>query len=98
MNVLGHWLEQHQLPCFYKKLIGIDCPGCGMQRSFIHLINGDLVESLKTYPALIPIILTLVFLFLHLIYDFKNGAKILIYSYSFSALLIVINYIMKLTL
>jgi len=96
MNGIAKWLEQHQLPCLYKKLAGIDCPGCGMQRSFFHLINGDFITSLKLYPPLIPIILTLVFLCFHLKFDFKSGAKILIYSFSFSALLIVANYLVKL--
>ena len=95
MNGLAYWLEKHQLPCFYKKFAGIDCPGCGMQRSFIHLINGDLITSFKLYPPLIPIVLTLVFLCLHLKYEFRNGARILVYSYSISSVFVITNYVVK---
>lgn len=50
------------IPCFFKQLFGFDCPGCGFQRSFIALLKGDVVYSLKLYPATIPIIITCIFL------------------------------------
>src|SRR6266496_1575804 len=55
------WLERHILPCAYKSLFGIDCPGCGIQRSFIQLLKGDLSKSFMIYPPLIPVISWLVF-------------------------------------
>jgi len=97
MNGIAQWLEAHQLPCFYKKLTGIDCPGCGMQRSFIQLLQGDWLMSLKLYPALIPILFTMLFLCIHLKAEFKHGAKILLVAYSFSAGIIVVNYLVKMT-
>ncbi|MBK7377164.1 MAG: DUF2752 domain-containing protein [Chitinophagaceae bacterium] len=33
LNIID-WLQQHQLPCLFRQLTHIDCPGCGMQRSF----------------------------------------------------------------
>jgi hypothetical protein len=95
MNAPARWLQEHQLSCFYKKLLGVDCPGCGMQRAFMYLINGDFWESIRVYPPLLPILLTFVFMCFHLIFEFKSGAKILIYGYSISAGLIVINYLIK---
>lgn len=50
------WLQQHLLPCPFKFLTGIDCPGCGFQRSIIALLNGNLSLSLQLYPAAIPIL------------------------------------------
>ena len=52
-----HWLQGHLLPCPFKYLTGIDCPGCGFQRSVIALIQGDLQKSFLLYPAAIPLIL-----------------------------------------
>ena len=95
MNRFAQWLEQHQLSCFYKKYTGIDCPGCGMQRSFIQLVKGNLIASFEMYPALIPLLFTILFMCLHLIFDFKHGAKILIYTFSLSAAMIVVSYIVK---
>ncbi len=84
------------LECQIKKYIGVECPGCGAQRSFFHLIKGEIIESLMLFPALIPVLFTFLFLGIHLIFKFKNGAKILIYSFATSSGLMVINYIYKL--
>jgi len=90
------WLERKQLPCFYKSMFGIECPGCGMQRAFIALLRGDIIESLKLYPALIPTIIMFVFLFIHLFYKLKNGAKILVSLFISNTVIIIISYIFKL--
>lgn len=90
------WLESKQMPCFYKKFLGVDCPGCGMQRAFIELLKGNFLESIKIYPALIPTIIMLVYLILHLKLKFKKGADYLIIMFIFTALIIIINYLIKL--
>lgn len=66
-----------------------------MQSAFIELLKGNFIESLKEYPALIPFILIIIFLILHLIYKFKNGALIIKISFIFTSAIIVINYIYK---
>jgi hypothetical protein len=90
-----HWLEAHLMPCFFKTYLGINCPGCGMQRSFIMLLKGELIESIKMYPALLPTIIMLIYLSLHLIFKFKHGASILKLNFIFTTLLIIANYIFK---
>lgn len=42
------------LPCLFKTYFGIDCPGCGAQRSIQSLLTGNILESLALYPALLP--------------------------------------------
>ena len=49
------WLEEHQLPCLLKGVFGIECPGCGFQTAVLLLLKGELWESVKTYPGLIPL-------------------------------------------
>ena len=93
---LVDWLEKRQLPCFYKSVLGIDCPGCGMQRAFIALLRGDLIESLQLYPALIPTIAMLMLLVVHVFFRLKNGARTLMWFFIVNSLLIVISYICKL--
>ena len=88
-------LEQYLLPCPTKYFFGTDCPGCGMQRSFLFLIKGNFYDSLRMYPGLIPVLFTLVFLALHLRFKFENGAKVLQYSYIFTAAVIVTTFIFK---
>lgn len=82
--------------CVFKRFFGIECPGCGMQRSIIELLKGNILESIKLYPALLPMIFTLIFLILHLIFRYKNGALILKISFIFTAMLMIISYIVKL--
>lgn len=48
--------------CGFKLLTGIDCPGCGMTRSFFALARGDLAESITMHP--LGVILALWFLYL----------------------------------
>ena len=90
------WLEKRQMPCFYKSLLGVECPGCGMQRAFIALLRGDLLSSLQLYPALIPTIIMMVYLAIHVIFKLKNGSKILLYMFIINAVIIVVSYLYKL--
>jgi hypothetical protein len=41
----SHW----RLPpfCGSRTLLGVDCPGCGLTRSFVALAHGDLTRSLQ---------------------------------------------------
>ncbi|TWI85475.1 uncharacterized protein DUF2752 [Lacibacter cauensis] len=89
------WLEKHLLTCPSRKLLHIDCPGCGLQRSYIALLKGNVAESLRLYPAAIPIFFLLLFLVVHLFVRFKNGARILTAGYIFCAVIIVVHYIYK---
>ncbi|PZP45819.1 MAG: DUF2752 domain-containing protein [Pseudopedobacter saltans] len=90
------WLEHHLLSCPFKSLTGIDCPGCGMQRSVIALLRGHIGESLRMYPALILVIITLSLTVLHVKRRYKNGAKLIKLSYIITISLVMISYITKL--
>lgn len=90
------WFESHQQTCTFRELFGIDCPGCGLQRSIIELLKGNLLESLYLYPALLPILAMFVYLALHLAFRFRNGALILKIMFIFNISLISVNYLYKL--
>ena len=89
------WLEDHMLQCPSKALFHIDCPGCGFQRAFVALIKGDVFHSLFLYPALMPILFTLSYTFLHLRFHFRHGARNIKILQATSALIIVCFYIYK---
>jgi hypothetical protein len=89
------WLESHTIPCFSKKIFGIDCPGCGLQSAFIELLKGNFIESIKIYPPLIPIILLFLLLILQLIFKFEKAVFYIKIIFIFTAILIIINYIIK---
>jgi hypothetical protein len=71
--VFINWLQNHLLPCPFKYLTGIDCPGCGFQRSVLALIRGDLHKSLTLYPAAIPLILLSIYLILDKYFKLDNS-------------------------
>ena len=50
LYVLLHPLLPVHLPCLFKSLTGIPCPGCGTVRSLQLLVHGDVVGSLLTNP------------------------------------------------
>lgn len=89
------WLEEHMGTCSFKEHTGMDCPGCGMQRALFELLRGNIIESIQYYPGLIPMIFTLAFLLLHLIFKFKHGARILKFSFIFTVIVILVTYIIK---
>ncbi len=90
------WLENNLLACPYKKYFGVDCFGCGMQRSFVELLKGNLINSFYLYPALIPMIFMFLFLVIHLIFKFKNGGTWLKYNFIIVVVIVVVNFIIKL--
>lgn len=92
---ITHWLEQHMLTCPSVKYLHLQCPGCGMQRSFMALLKGNVAESLKFYPALVPILLLLTVLLLHLRFQPTWGKKIILALQVIAVSLITIQYIYK---
>ncbi len=95
MEKLIRWLELHQASCSWKTWLGVDCPGCGMQSAFIELLKGHVVESIRIFPALLPMIFMIFFLILHLIFRFPKGAFILKFLFIFTTSILVIAYVAK---
>lgn len=89
------WLNGHLFTCPFKSYFGLDCPGCGLQRSLIALLKGDLLASFKFYPATIPLIALIIFTLVHLKFDFKFGAALIKISFFAVAVIVLINYIYK---
>lgn len=89
------WLEKHMLPCAYKSIFGIDCPGCGFQRSVIALLKGDLSESLSLYPATIPLLFTCIFLLLKIKFNFDKKDQVKKYLFITVGLIIFLSYSIK---
>ena len=85
------WLEPYQRTCSFREHAGIDCPGCGLQRSILALLRGDLVESILQFPALLPLIAMFAFLAIHLVFKLKYGAIVLKMFYITNISIIILN-------
>lgn len=93
MGVIS-FLEENMLSCQWKKM-GLECMGCGMQRSLIHLLRGEFVDAFFMYPAIYTLIGMFFYLGLHLKYAFKSGHRILLYLFIINIFIILTNYIIK---
>ena len=60
------------IPCIWKTLFGLECPGCGLTRAFIHLINFNFIEAFRS-NWLIYVVLPLTLFFIGK--DFHNFYK-----------------------
>ena len=88
-------IEDFMLPCLNKKLLGIDCLGCGMQRAVALIIHGDFIAAFKMYPAIYTLILLFGFVILNTYKNFKFANKVIITLVVINLLLIIGNYILK---
>lgn len=89
--------EDYMLPCLSKQLLGIECFGCGIQRSVVLLFRGEFVAAFKMYPAIYTLILLFVFIILNVFIKFKYSSKIISVLAIINILIIIISYFLKLT-
>ncbi|MCC8146663.1 MAG: DUF2752 domain-containing protein [Bacteroidales bacterium] len=94
-NFILEWLKEHLLTCPSKHLFHMDCPGCGLQRSILALLEGDFTKSFALYPATIPIIVLLSYTALHIKLDFRYGSLIIKWGYIACTAIIMISYLYK---
>ena len=90
-------MEEYMLPCMNKKLLGIECFGCGTQRSFLLLIKGDFVGAFNMFPAIFTTVLFFLVLALHFIDKSRNYQKAIISLAIINAIIMVVSYFYRLT-
>lgn len=88
-------LKEYMLPCLSKQLFGLECPGCGMQRSLAFIIQGDFLAAFKMYPAIFTLILLFGYIFMNFKFKFKHSQKIILTLAIINVLIISISYILK---
>lgn len=87
--------EDYMLPCLTKKFLGIECFGCGLQRSVVLLFQGEFMAAFYMYPAIYSLILFAGFLIINLFYNFKYAEKIKLILVVLNVVIIVTSYIIK---
>ena len=88
-------LEKYMFPCLSKTLFGIECLGCGFQRSFLLLMQGDFSGSFKMYPALLTTFLFLGILGLNFVDPSRNYKKPIIISAFINGSFMIAGYFFK---
>lgn len=89
------FLEDHLFSCQWKDTIGVECMGCGLQRSLIHLLKGEFVEAFYVYPAIYTLIGMLIFFGFHTKFNFLKGDLVLKWLLILNVVIIISSYIMK---
>ncbi|MFV8354667.1 DUF2752 domain-containing protein [Flavobacterium sp. XS1P32] len=88
-------LDKYMLPCLSKTLFGIECLGCGFQRSFLLLIQGDFEGAFKMYPAIFTTLFFLGILALNWIDSNRNYKKLIIGSALLNSVIMIVGYYFK---
>lgn len=91
------WLlsEKYMLPCISKQVFGIDCPGCGLQRSVALFLRGEFEASFLMYPGLMPMLALFGFLALNRYVSFRRANTITIFLAGITVLAILVNFFIK---
>jgi hypothetical protein len=88
-------LEKYMFPCFSKTLFGVECLGCGFQRSLILLLRGEFTASLQMYPALFTSLLFLGFIGFNFIYKRFFSPKLILAMALINVIIMIGGYIYK---
>ncbi len=83
------------LPCLNKKLFGIDCVGCGMQRAVVLLFKGEFTAAFHMYPAIYPLLILLAFIGLNFFVQFKNDGLVKTSLMIITAVTMIASYVIK---
>ena len=83
------------LPCLNKTLTGMDCPGCGMQRSIVYVTQGEFEQAFFMYPAIYTLILLLASIVIFNFINYEKSTKIIIGLIYVNAAIIIVNYLIK---
>ena len=94
INLLVH-IEDYMIPCLNKKFFGIDCPGCGLQRSVALLFRGEFVAAFQMYPAIYTLIPLFGVLIFKNFFKIKYSNGIIILLSVGTVLLVITNFILK---
>lgn len=88
-------MDIYFIPCPFKYLTSFDCLGCGFQRSFFRLLEGDFISSLIIYPPTIPFVLSVIAGIFTTLLKGNSNSKILKSMYFATGIIMVVNYIYK---
>lgn len=83
------------LPCLFKQTFGIDCIGCGIQRSIAFLFKGQFENAFYMFPAIYTTLLFFLSVGLFVVDKKHNYQKIVITLAIVNAIIMIISYVYK---
>ena len=88
-------LNDYMLPCLNKKLFGVECMGCGLQRSIALIFKGQFIDAFYMYPAVYSLIILFLCIGINIFFKFKHSNKIIGALAIITVATIIISYIIK---
>ncbi|MEI6287545.1 MAG: DUF2752 domain-containing protein [Bacillota bacterium] len=64
------------VPCFFKSLTGLYCPGCGSGRAVHALLHGDIVAAIRSNPLFVVSLPVLLYLLASFVLNFVGVAQL----------------------
>lgn len=96
MKLLLVQLEDYMLPCINKTMFGMDCMGCGMQRSIALLLRGEFIAAFYMYPAIYSLLALIAVITVNIFIKIKNFNRIITILALVTVGTIITNFIIKL--
>ncbi len=90
-------MEEYMIPCMSKTLFGIECLGCGTQRAFLLLLQGDFVGAFKMYPAIYTLVLFFSVIILHFIDKKRNYLSFIKWLAIANGVIMIVSYLIKIS-
>lgn len=72
------FILKKEIPCMFKSILGISCPGCGMTRAINEIIHLRFINAFKFNILSIPLVIIGSFSFFVIIYDIIKNSDIFI--------------------
>lgn len=63
------------IPCFFRYLTNVPCPGCGLTRSFLAILDFDIVNAIRYNVLGIPLFILIIILNIYLVKDMIYNKK-----------------------
>lgn len=82
-------------PCISKTLFGIECLGCGFQRAFLLILEGNFEAAFKMYPAIYSCLIFILFIGLHFADSKRNYKKALLVLAILNGSIMIVSYYYK---
>jgi hypothetical protein len=90
-------LEDYMLECTNKKIFGVECIGCGIQRATALLFRGEFIAAFKMYPAIYPLLLLLLLVVFNFFVKFKYAFQIKVVLLFITVTIMIVSYVIKMS-
>lgn len=83
------------LPCMHKSIFGVECLGCGIQRSLFLIAKGEFAKAFRVYPPIYSLLVFLFFILLHFLDKKRKYNSLLLFFGILTAVMMLFSFLYK---